>query len=123
MPPPPNARLNINLINPKIIAIEHNTIPTTPLVLFSDFFELTNDIIPITNPIAAKGILSQLRVAKQGIKPIIIPTIESIPKIKLVICMRDNSFYLKVKNDFLLYNLHIENNNKDKIFNTKKRYK
>ena len=88
MPPPPNARLNINLINPNIIAIEHNTIPTTPLVLFSDFFELANDTIPITKPIDAKGILSQLSVAKQGIKPIIIPTTDKIPKIKLVVCMR-----------------------------------
>jgi len=101
MPPPPNARLNINLINPKIIAIEHNTIPTIPLVLFSDLLELTNDTIPIINPIDAKGILSQLRVARQGIKPIIIPTTESIPKIKLVVCMRE-IFYLNSIYNFLL---------------------
>ena len=80
MPPPA-----INLINPKNIATIHKIIPARVHPFGSPSFDWDNVRILINNPIIANGIFIQLRKPKHGIKPIIIPIIDKIPKIKLVV--------------------------------------
>ena len=87
-------------------AIEHNTIPVIPLALFRESL-YTKEIIPIISPMVAKGILSQLIVARHGINPMIIPTIDNIPKTKLVVCIKSDLVQMKYK--FRFFHKQLEN--------------
>lgn len=73
---------------PKIIAMLQRIIPILELPFISrgrsaEEFATTLKISPTTE----KGILSQFKEPKHGIKATNIPTIDKIPKIKLAICI------------------------------------
>ncbi|MDO4729110.1 MAG: hypothetical protein Q4B43_08925 [Bacteroidota bacterium] len=56
------------------------------MALFLDLFVFWVQVIILTiNPINAKGILTQLKAPKQGIKPNNMPQIAKIPKTKLAV--------------------------------------
>lgn len=76
-----------SLIRPKTIAKPHITMPAIEEVLDEFGLALIAAITLTINPTAAKGILIQLYAPRHGMKPISIPITESIPQIRLIICM------------------------------------
>ena len=71
--------------NPKIMAIEHKTIPAIPIPLLPLVTEI--ETIPTTKPPMANGIFSQFNHPKNGTKAINIPNTDNKPSIKLITCI------------------------------------
>ena len=76
------------------MAILHSTIPDVALPFGSSCGALVKPMILIINPMIAKGMFTQFKDPKQGIKPTTIPTIERIPIIKPAICI--GTYFLMV---------------------------
>lgn len=61
--------------------------PAVPELFDSPGFAFTTAIILNIKPRAANGMFIQLYAPRQGINPISMPSIDSIPQIRLKICM------------------------------------